>query len=385
MSELNREELQNLLDVQEKPCISIFIPTHKTGSETQQANIRLKNLLRDTETKLADLGFKEKEIKELLKPAQQFVGDSLFWQHQQNGLALFLSPGFFRFFKLPIEVRERTAVGKRFFIKPLLSMFSMGDRFYVLAISQKQVRLLQCTPHSAVRVEIEGAPESLAEVLKYDDPEKQVHFHTRAPSDGDGHRAAVSYGHGDENYVEKENLRRYFHQVDRALVKKLGPENAPLVFAGVDYLFPIYKELSSYKNILDKHVEGNPDLLRDEEIHQYSWKNIEPVIQSKLDKAGARFQELSGTGKTSTDIREVAPASANGRVELLFVATGVSLLGDIDLSSNRVEVGENESEANSDDLLDFSAVHTFLNGGVVYPVAPEKVPGGNNLAAIFRY
>ncbi len=385
MNEFTREELQNLLAVQEEPCVSIFVPTHKTGSETQQANIRLKNLLREAESKLTNFGLKQQQIKEILKPAQKFVGDRLFWQHQQNGLAVFISPNMFRYFKLPIEVRERTAVGQRFFIKPLLGMLSMGDRFYVLALSQKQFRLLHCTPHSAVRLEIEGAPESLEEVLKYDDPEKQVHFHTRAPSDGDGHRAAVSYGHGDENYVEKENLRRYFHQIDRALVKNLGPDNAPIVFAGVDYLFPIYKEITTYNNLLGDHVEGNPDLLRDEEIHEQAWEVVEPVFQQKLDNAAARFRELSGTGKTSTDIREVAPAAINGRVELLFVATGVSILGDINLNSNKVNFKEGGSEGESVDLLDFSAVHTFLNGGLVYPVPPEDIPGEDNLAAIFRY
>lgn len=385
MNEFTREELQNLLEVQEEPCVSIFVPTHKTGSEAQQANIRLKNLLREAESKLSDLELKPQEIKKLLKPAQQFVGDSLFWQHQQNGLAIFISPGLFRFFKLPIEVRERTTVGQRFFIKPLLGMLSMGDRFYVLALSQKHFRLLQCTPHSAVRLEVEGAPESLEEVLKYDDPEKQVHFHTRAPSDGEGYRAAVSYGHGDENYVEKENLRRYFHQIDRALVKNLGPDNAPIVFAGVDYLFPIYKEITTYNNLLDGHVEGNPDLLRDEEIHEQAWEVVEPHFQKKLDNAAARFRELSGTGKTSTDIREVVPAAANGRVELLFVPTGISILGDINLNSNKVNVEKNGSEGENEDLLDYSAVHTFLNGGAVYPVPPEEVPGEGNLAAIFRY
>ncbi len=385
MNEFSREELQELLAVEEGPCVSIFVPTHKTGSETQQANIRLKNLLRETENKLENLGFKAPQIKKLLKPVQQFIGDSLFWQHQQTGLALFISPSFFRYFKLPIKVRERTTVGKRFFIKPLLGMFSMRDHFYVLAISQKQVRLLQCTPHSSVRLEMEGAPENLDEVLKYDDPEKQVHFHTRAPSSGEGRRAAVSYGHGDENYVEKENLRRFFSQIDRALIKTLGAENAPLVFAGVDFLFPIYREISNYKNILDKHVEGNPELLRDEELQEHSWKTIEPLFQNKLDNAADRFRELSGTGKTSTDIREVAPAAANGRVELLFVATGVSLHGNIDFKTNQVEIKEDGSDAENEDLLDFAAVHTFLNSGVVYPVPQEEIPEEGQLAAIFRY
>jgi hypothetical protein len=39
----------------------------------------------------------------------------------------------------------------------------------------------------------------------------------------------------------------------------------------------------------------------------------------------------------------------------------------------------------NEDLLDASDVHTLLNGGTVYAVEPEQVPGGSLLAAIFRY
>lgn len=385
MSELTREELQSLMEIREEPCISIFVPTQRTGSEAQQASIRLKNLLRRAENDLAQKGFRPQQIQKFLKPASQFVGDSLFWQHQQNGLAIFISPNLFRYFQLPIEVQELAVVGSRFYIKPLLRLFSFGDRFYVLGISQKQVRLLHCTPHSSARLEMEGAPASLDEVLKYDDPEKQVHFHTRAPSDGDGFRAAVSYGHGDENYLEKENLRRYFSQIDRALIKTLGADQAPLIFAGVDFLFPLFRETSDYPQILDHIVEGNPDLLRDNELKDRAWQVVQPVFEKKLEKAAARFYELQGTGKASSDIREVAPSSANGRVDLLFVAAGKSLPGTVDLQAGTARESNDPDAAGQEDLLDFAAAHTFLNGGTVYPVPPDKIPGDSLVAAIYRY
>jgi hypothetical protein len=38
-----------------------------------------------------------------------------------------------------------------------------------------------------------------------------------------------------------------------------------------------------------------------------------------------------------------------------------------------------------EDLLDFAAVQTFLNGGTVYAVEPEKVSAETPLAAVLRY
>jgi hypothetical protein len=44
-----------------------------------------------------------------------------------------------------------------------------------------------------------------------------------------------------------------------------------------------------------------------------------------------------------------------------------------------------EPEPDDEDMLDFAAIHTLLNGGTVYAVEPEKVPDEAPAAAIFRY
>jgi hypothetical protein len=44
-----------------------------------------------------------------------------------------------------------------------------------------------------------------------------------------------------------------------------------------------------------------------------------------------------------------------------------------------------EPQPDDEDMLDFAAVHTFLNGGHVYTVEPEEMPNNQLVAAIFRY
>jgi len=61
-------------------------------------------------------------------------------------------------------------------------------------------------------VELENTPQSLSEAFKYDDPEKQLQFHTRAPAAG-GERAAMFHGHGVGKDDAKDNILRFFHQV----------------------------------------------------------------------------------------------------------------------------------------------------------------------------
>ena len=52
MEKLTLDQIKGLARQTASPSISIFLPTHRTGRETQQDPIRFKNLLRDAEKQL---------------------------------------------------------------------------------------------------------------------------------------------------------------------------------------------------------------------------------------------------------------------------------------------------------------------------------------------
>lgn len=85
-------------------------------------------------------------------------------------------------------------------------------------------------------------PESLADILRRDDAEKQLQFHTGTSGGGGGGRPAIFHSHGSEEDL-KEDILRYFRQIDRGVEELLKGQRAPLVLAGVDYLLPIYREV----------------------------------------------------------------------------------------------------------------------------------------------
>ena len=63
---------------------------------------------------------------------------------------------------------------------------------------------------------------------------------------------------------------------------------------------------------------------------------------------------------------------------------GQQLWGEFDPDTMTVDLHP-EPEPDDEDMLDFAAIHTLLNGGTVYAVEPEKVPDEAPAAAIFRY
>jgi hypothetical protein len=69
-------------------------------------------------------------------------------------------------------------------------------------------------------------------------------------------------------------------------------------------------------------------------------------------------------------------------VDTLFVALERQVMGSFDPENNSVQLND---DAAGRDLLDLAAARTLQNGGTVYVVEAEAVPGGGDVAAIFRY
>ena len=71
MNVLTRNNLMSLMEIHRGPCVSVYMPMHRSGPETQQDPIRFKNLLREAEERLMTQGLPAPEARELLESAQK--------------------------------------------------------------------------------------------------------------------------------------------------------------------------------------------------------------------------------------------------------------------------------------------------------------------------
>lgn len=389
MDIFSRDELKKLTEVETVGCISvsIYTPTFKAGrADVQQNPVRLKKLLREAQERLEETGLRRTEADAYLQPAQRLLDDSAFWVNMSDGLVVFLSQDYFRYYRLSIQFPEMVIVANRFHIKPLLPMLATNGRFYVMAISQNVVRLLRCTKFSFNELDISGkVPRSLAEALRFDDinREREAQYHVHFGVAGlDG---GVVTAHGAEVEDTKDKLLRFFFLVDKSLQREfLHDDTAPLVLVSVDYLFPIYKKANTYRYLLDKEVEGNPDKLKPSELHQLGLSIVEPYFREKQEEAVRLYHEFAGLGRTTDILESIVTESYHGRIQTLLVAGSQQKWGRYDSSSDRVEVHP-EEESCDIDLLDFAAAHTLVHRGDVYVIDEDKVPGGAPAAAVLRY
>ena len=380
MNDFSKDELKSLLEKQKGLCVSIYLPTFRAGAESQQNQIRLRNLLREAEEKLVARGCRPQDAKSLLEPAQSLVGNVLFWRQQKDGLAIFAAPGIFRRYCLPAAFPELVVVDDRFHFKPLLPVLSSEERFYILALSQNGVRILEGSAFSAAEVDLETIPKNLADALQLDQPEKQVRFRAGAA----GGQGGMISGHGADIEDTKDNILKYFRQVDKGLRDFLKEERVPLVMAGVEYLLPIYREANTYPHLVGEGIPGNPKGMNADQLHKAAWQIVKPLFTKAQTEAIAQYRQSSGTGLTSSRIEEILSAAVHGRVAVLFIALDVQRFGTFDAERGEVRLDE-AMQPGDVDLLDFAALQTVLSGGKVFALPPDDVPDRLPLAAILRY
>jgi hypothetical protein len=164
----------------------------------------------------------------------------------------------------------------------------------------------------------------------------------------------------------------------------LNRENVPLLLAGQDFLIPIYRSVSDYKNIWPEALTGNHHQQSDNELYEEAMQVMKPYFEQPLKRALEDYGNKSATMLTSTVVGAIIPAAYYSRVSHLFVRKGSSVWGTFDELENKLEIVENET-GTSEDLIDKAVIKTIQNGGEVYFLESDQMPENNELAAIFRY
>jgi hypothetical protein len=358
-------------------CVSIFLPTHPAGSETRQDPIRLANLVRSAAGALTEeQGLSRSEADELLSPVVRLLDDREFWRYQSEGLAVYVAPGWFRKVRVPLPLTEEVFVGIAFRLRPLLGLVAGDGRFFVLALSQNEVRLFEGTRFTLAELPLGPIPASMADALAHED--REAHLQVRS-----GGQAGMFHGHGTGDEVDKQALERYFRAVDRGLSARLGSDRHPLVLAAVSYYLPIYQSVTTHEPILDDCIAGNPEGKPPRDLHQRGWEIVAPVFASARLAAEERLARAIAGGRAAVGAAEVVTAALAGRIATLFLATDHPCWGR---SSGLRTVETHEVRRPGDeDLLDTAAGAVLGAGGRVFTDAADAVAVKAPAAAELRW
>lgn len=387
-----KDDLSALTTADASPAVSIFLPTHVAGREIRQDPIRLKNLLGEAEERLLALGLRRPEAEEILAPGAALAGDEEFWRHQQHGLAVFLAPGTFHEYRVPVELPEEVIVGPQFHVRPLLPLLSGEGVFLLLTVSAARVRLFEGARFGLAEVDVKdaGLPQSVLDVSGETDYENTRHASPVARPRADvfpgGLPKTYNFGETPEE-LRKAELIEFLRRVATGIEAYLGSQHTPLVLAAHPEIQGNFRAVAArLENLLADGITENPDALDEADLHARAYALVEPLFLAPREQALARFNTLFGEAspRVTTRAEEIVKAARFSRVDTLLLSPDGHLWGRYDAAADKVEA-HGSPKPGDVDLLDDAAVQTLLQGGQIHVLPKEQLRPGALMQAILRY
>jgi hypothetical protein len=353
------------------PCISIYLPV---GENAKANELEWRELLRQIEPKAPERDF--------LEPLTDFEAVLPEGPRQGQAIGVFRSADLFRTVWLDKRVPAHAVVGPHFYVRPLLPEVTRHKTFYILALSQKNVRLLRCTTHSSEEVQFpEATPKSYDDYMHSAKPDHVLD--NRASGGPDIGAGAVMFGTSSDREDKGEYLAHFYRQIDKGLGEVLRGENDPGVLAGVEYEIALYRSVSKFPRLAEEAVEGAPNSLKAGEMHARAIDAIQRCYERKVDKALAEYNHKVGGGGTNR-LKDVVTAAHDGRVLTLLVSDSLQSTGVFDEATHSVK-GRATGTTEDEDLVNDAVVQTILHAGQILVAPNSKMPQGAPVAAIYRY
>ena len=365
-----------------RPCLSLYQPTHRRHPENQQDPIRFRNLVKELEESLR-CEHPADEVQPLLAPFHELAGDRDFWNHTLDGLAVLGAPGLFRIYRLQRPVAALAIVAGSFHTKPLLRILQSADRYQVLGLDRREIKLFEGNRDALDPVALdEGVPPTITEALgkELTEPYQAVASYGMGPGG-----PAMRHGHGSKKDEVDRDTERFFRTVDRAVLEHHSKRSGlPLMLAALPEYHTPFRRVSHNPYLMAEGIDIHPDALPLDALRERAWRVVEPQYHARLAGLAEEFGRAKSRGLGAGELAPVAEAAVAGRVATLLIEAERQFPAKLDPASGRIE-RDDLAGPEIDDLLDDLGELVFKMGGEVVVVPAERMPTQTGIAAIYRY
>ncbi len=349
------------------PCITLAV----TIPDPVQRQAHLKNAIRDVENGLSSRGMDARKAATLVEPLRVFTAQIAAEGDWGIQLVLFKSRDTTRCFEVRELSKDFVTIGDSFQIRPLLPLMSRDQQFYLLALSQKHVRLLMCTWSTAKEIPLGAlAPQDLNAWLKSRMPDHVLDNRASAGPSVGAMKGAM-FGTNTDPDRHDEYLAHFFKEIDKGLHKILASQILSLLLAGVESEIALYRKVNSYPHLLEPAVHGSPDGLSQGDLLARAIETVRHSFSAPLNKVLEEFKDLRHTTRFSFRIPEILKHTQEGRVSDLLLCH--------DTIREDVKPGVADY-----DLLNVAALQTLLHRGQVFAIRRSEMPGEADVAALLR-
>ncbi len=339
------------------PSFSIILPTHRTSPESQQDPIRLKNLIKTANERLAQ----EFESSELTAIHDFFerVQKDIDHTHNLEGLAVYINQETCTYVKLPFTVEERVIIDQTFATRDLIRSFYLTEAYYVLSLSQQKVRLFHGVSGQVKELHTHGFPF-----------ENDLYTTDR-----------LLNSFSDQ---EDREIREFFNRIDKAFFEVYKDQPAELVIAGVESNIAHYRQIADHAELIMAEATGNFDHATEHQVAEKVWPIVQTQIASRQQDLLSQLGIARGAEKLATGVDEIYRLAKEGRGALLVAEKTYFQPAKLEGDTLNLEVAA-DAPGVIDDLVDEIAEFVYLMKGQVLFVDEGQLGAYAPIAMTLRY
>jgi hypothetical protein len=385
-SSLNQETINQLMMRRGAPALSLYQPTHRSFPERQQDPIRFRHLVERLASSLQQQ-HPGQDHELLLKPFHDLQHDHEFWNHNQDGLAIFAGEGYFEVMRLQRTVVEQAIVNDRPHVKPLLRVVQSADRYQILCLTRDSIRMFEGNRYALDEISVPDDIRTLQDALGTETTAKGQHGFPqgfgRASERGDPMQQSAG-GSGKQEEIDKDQ-ERYFRLVDKAILEhRSRPSGLPLILAALPEQQSHFRRISHNDRLLSTGIEIAPGSIELNDLKAKSWEVMLPKYLGRLDGLLDRYGESHGQGLATDQLEEIGSSTIGNRIATLLVEADRDIPAHIDEEDGSLIPAKQEGP-NLPDLLEELSIRVIEHGGEVIVVPPERMPSSTGAAAIYRF
>lgn len=400
---------KDLYEATEPPYVSIYLPVHhetRAGGRGWWDEIAYKDAKK---LAMEDLqrSYSHEQYKGIAARLDYLEHHPNYftWENTQGTIAFLVSNAAVYVYMLSIQTEKPlVVVGDEYYIKPLIRRYEHDLHYYLLMLSNDRFAFVEGDKDTLRRlpmpiIDENGIPHQVeAEYSdgfanseeKPDDPHSEAGALDYATLEG--HMSAY-HGWQSSNEVKQEEGEKFFRYVNWAVNNSFKLHDpTPVIIVGLPKQQSEFRRICTIHDVVEQGIEKDPAGLDFPTLLGDAVAIMDKLRDEKLAQMEERFGYDKSKGKGSSDPVEIAHAAFEKKVAVLMVARGKSLPGSYDPSDGTISFDANPDVADdklydtaAPDVADSLAQAVLKQGGEVVVLAPEQMPEGASMAAIYRY
>jgi hypothetical protein len=294
------------------PKISLVMPTHKTSPDNRKDKILFKNLLQDLKAAL-ESDYDKANYESTLELLNNLQEDSMFWNHNENGLLVLACGEKVESFRLQEEVDDKISVSDAYHLQPLFMHHDLYGKNYLVDLAKDRFSIYKINNGQIQEMSDTEIKTSFSEL--YDDFDQDANVNVG----NYGGLSGMYHGHREKSNETKKDREKYFRYLDKEFKRLHRLEDSQFIFSGTKENIAIFKKLSQEDFYHELAIEKPLASIKQENLSNKIDEILKPLIEESLESLHNEIRKAEGENKALNDLDSIKDYANQGRIKKVII------------------------------------------------------------------